>query len=140
MSDREILNKLFREHKITAEDMSLIDSLYSVYQDNIYFTGSAKWGCSAFNDIDFFLNDSCDCLQNESRFAGCFEPRNGGSLGSLKFKNSNVNIICLRKVDVLIWKAATRMMAELPPIENKNTRCAMFEILRSVARVAIFNS
>ena len=106
-------------------------------QDNIIFnkvmalegqpflTGSARWNTS-YTDVDIVIVKSKDDVAAAIEVPPSTKP---GSLGSLRFEDSIINVICVRPEQHRQWLLASQMMDQLPPMLNKDVRVSTFEIL-----------
>lgn len=127
---------------ISARDMVIVQTL-AQHGLIMKLTGSSRWGEDRPGDFDImaygFLGDNIkESINNSASEVAKLQSKiqnKNGSLGSVCFVESKINLILLSEKDFEIWAIATNMMACLPRIINKTMRYAAFEILRGVVKM-----
>lgn len=116
------------------KDCELILDVLLKLAPDLELTGSLCWHTERPQDIDVFANTSAHfLLANVNPIYG--GTSGGGSLGSVRFNNGRVNVICLTCEDYDVWFEATQIMCRFP-YQPKARRHAIFEILRSLVKLS----
>lgn len=115
--------------KLGPDDVRLLTKLVDRYPD-AFVTGTGLWSPGTAEDFDVCVSDKKATTINELGLE-CDEAE--ASFGSLRMRNSNVNIVCLSEDYFVKWQAATAMVSALAPIAERSVRHGVFEALCGIA-------